>query len=244
MISLFLAQFIMLTIAYVTKPEIVCTLTAAIMHFFWLSMFLWTNVLAFDLARVFGTQSPRSSTFNKRLLLGLYMLYGWGLPAVVVALCLTLHFSGKSDFRYGRETFCWFSNHRSLLYAFAIPVAICIVFNFILYIITVFGIWKVRRASEFAVNENERGKKRKDELKLYIKLSILMGLTWSLVFITVYRSEIIIWYIFIILNGLQGFFIFIAFTCNRQTLAKWKGAYATRFEAHSSSRLLTKTTSA
>ncbi|XP_033096999.1 uncharacterized protein LOC117101201 [Anneissia japonica] len=236
MLSLFLAQFIMLTIAYVTKPEIVCIVTAAIMHFFWLAMFMWTNVIAFDLARVFGTQSPRSSTSNKRLLVGLYMLYGWGIPAVVIALCLTLHFSGKFDFRYGGEILCWFSNHRSVLYAFGIPVAICIVFNFVMYIVTVIGIWKVRRISEIAVKENERGKERMDELKIYIKLSILMGLTWSLVFITVYSSEIIIWYIFIILNGLQGFFIFIAFTCKRETLTKWKGAYATCFEAHPRSR--------
>ncbi|XP_071952463.1 uncharacterized protein [Antedon mediterranea] len=243
MISIFFAQFIMLTIAYITKPRQLCTGTAVVMHFFWLALFSWSNVLAFDLARVFGTQSSRPSTSKKRRLLGLYVLYGWGLPLIIATLSTGLHFSGKFDFSYGGETFCWFSDRHSLLLGFGIPVSICIALNCVLYLITVVGIWKVHRVTEFAVQENQRRNKRKDELKLYIKLSILMGVTWSLVFITVYTDEPVLWYIFIILNGLQGFFIFIAFTCNHQTLAMWRGAYTTHIASHSSSRQLTKSTS-
>ncbi|KAJ8319280.1 hypothetical protein KUTeg_004371 [Tegillarca granosa] len=43
-----------------------------------------------------------------------------------------------------------------------------------------------------------------------------MGLTWICGFVATFSNVMVLWYIFIIFNSLQGVFIFIAFVCNKK----------------------------
>lgn len=58
------------------------------------------------------------------------------------------------------------------------------------------------------------------DYRLYCRLSTIMGLTWltGIMASVVDQSEIL-WYLFVVLNTLQGLFIFIAFGCKRSKLA-------------------------
>ncbi|GIY29840.1 g_PROTEIN_RECEP_F2_4 domain-containing protein [Caerostris extrusa] len=53
---------------------------------------------------------------------------------------------------------------------------------------------------------------------LYLKLSVVLGLAWTLGLIAGLTRMDAFWYPFIILNGLQGALIFIAFTIKRNIL--------------------------
>lgn len=58
------------------------------------------------------------------------------------------------------------------------------------------------------------------DYRLYCRLSTIMGLTWltGLMASLVDQSDLL-WYLFVVLNTLQGLFIFIAFGCKRSKLA-------------------------
>jgi hypothetical protein len=59
---------------------------------------------------------------------------------------------------------------------------------------------------------------RKDQIRfyLYLKLFTIMGLTWIFGFIAAFAHVQWLWYPFIVLNGLQGAFIFVMFDIKRK----------------------------
>lgn len=58
------------------------------------------------------------------------------------------------------------------------------------------------------------------DYRLYMRLSTIMGLTWFFGLIaSIVDQSYLLWYLFIILNTLQGLFIFIAFGCKKSKLA-------------------------
>ena len=48
-----------------------------------------------------------------------------------------------------------------------------------------------------------------------------MGFTWITGFIANYVKTDVMWYVFVILNSLQGAFIFMAFMCNGRVWRLW-----------------------
>ena len=54
-----------------------------------------------------------------------------------------------------------------------------------------------------------------------IQIASLMGFTWIFGYIAAFTDVEALWYIYIILNSLQGVFIFISFICNRQVGLLW-----------------------
>ena len=54
--------------------------------------------------------------------------------------------------------------------------------------------------------------------QLYVRLAVIMGLTWITGLAAGFVDVEAVWYVFISLNTLQGLFIFVAFTCNRRVV--------------------------
>lgn len=53
---------------------------------------------------------------------------------------------------------------------------------------------------------------------LYLRLAIIMGLTWITALVAGFVNLEPIWFVFVGLNALQGLFIFVSFTCNKKIL--------------------------
>lgn len=64
-----------------------------------------------------------------------------------------------------------------------------------------------------ASNSGSTKKSEKIRFKLYLKLALIMGLTWILGLLCGFSQWEWLWYPFVIFNGLQGTFIFVAFDC-------------------------------
>jgi len=83
---------------------------------------------------------------------------------------------------------------------------------------------------------NEKNSKNKDFLKqrliLFLKLFILMGCCWSTSVLNSFFKEAYVWYIYIIVNSLQGFLIFITIIFNRQTLKEIRKNWLFRHFIH------------
>ena len=65
---------------------------------------------------------------------------------------------------------------------------------------------------------------------LYLRLAIIMGLTWIVGLVAGFVNLTPMWYAFVALNTLQGLVIFLAFTCTRKV---WVGVKGTLCGLHS-----------
>ncbi|KAJ8030064.1 hypothetical protein HOLleu_29639 [Holothuria leucospilota] len=59
------------------------------------------------------------------------------------------------------------------------------------------------------------------EALIYIKIFVILGLTWVIGFVATITNVQVLWYLFTILTSLQGVFIFLAFTVKSQIWKMW-----------------------
>ena len=88
--------------------------------------------------------------------------------------------------------------------------------NSMLYIFTSINLHKAFKNATNVVKAEEY------HFGIYVRLFILMGITWIFGFISAFTDEIVVDFIFVILTSLQGLFLFISFVCNKRVLAEIK----------------------
>ncbi|KAM8796155.1 adhesion G protein-coupled receptor B2 [Eudromia elegans] len=103
----------------------VCTMTAAFLHFFFLSSFCWV------LTEAWQSYLAVIGRIRARLLRKRFLCLGWGLPALVVAV--SVGFTRTKG--YGTASYCWLSLEGGLLYAFVGPAAVIVLVNMLVGII-------------------------------------------------------------------------------------------------------------
>ncbi|XP_025899280.1 adhesion G protein-coupled receptor B2 [Nothoprocta perdicaria] len=103
----------------------VCTMTAAFLHFFFLSSFCWV------LTEAWQSYLAVIGRIRARLVRKRFLCLGWGLPALVVAV--SVGFTRTKG--YGTASYCWLSLEGGLLYAFVGPAAVIVLVNMLVGII-------------------------------------------------------------------------------------------------------------
>ncbi|XP_077045541.1 adhesion G protein-coupled receptor B2 isoform X2 [Agelaius phoeniceus] len=103
----------------------VCTMTAAFLHFFFLSSFCWV------LTEAWQSYLAVIGRIRTRLVRKRFLCLGWGLPALVVAV--SVGFTRTKG--YGTASYCWLSLEGGLLYAFVGPAAAIVLVNMLVGII-------------------------------------------------------------------------------------------------------------
>ena len=184
-----------------------CTAVAVFQHYMWLVVFLWMNVLAFDISCTFAGLKPSSSVRNESRLRA-FALYAWGLPAVFVTVCLVLDLYTKLPFSYGSKNMCWIVNCRAVLYMFGTPVAAVITANAVLFVRTVVAL---RRAMSTA-SRARPPKQQRSTFVIYLRLTSLMGFVWLFGFLANVDGLGFLYYPFLLCNTSQGIFICVSFT--------------------------------
>ena len=194
-----------------------CILVAACQHFAWISSFVWMNIIAIDLYTTFrdGSKTVRKKRCNK-ITTPLFACVAWLLPLIAVVVIASL--SRDTVYGHGINDQCFIKEEYVYL-LFVFPLGISVLINLILFYLivhyvrsTISSIPKYNASWEFTI---------------YIKISTLLGFNWLFGFISLYwRSQVVIWYIFIVLNTLQGFFILLAFICNKKTIGLIKLKYS------------------
>ncbi|XP_064651565.1 uncharacterized protein LOC135502547 [Lineus longissimus] len=213
-LALFLSQLTFLVGAGRTNNYITCVLAATLIHYFILASFVWMNALSLDLALAFSATNLHSTDEKaKRRRFIAFSLYGWLAPLLVVGISLVLDLFGDAtgEFRprYGRHI-CWISNPSAVGLLFILPLAILLTINLVLYIFTAVNIYKATVAADMVRKRDKRS------LLIYIKLSVIMGGTWIFAFVWIITKSSVVQYTFIILNSLQGAFIFFSFVFRRK----------------------------
>jgi G protein-coupled receptor Mth (Methuselah protein) len=157
-ISLLFSQFFFLLSSYLTEPQVRiiehtncinmfltrqsllksisqssdCYTLGLLTHYFNLTFFSWTLIMAYDLYKMFtmlSNKCERSTSDNDDLKMFVrFSLFSWGCPFVIVLLLVTSQFlfSFKMAYAYGS---CFISNQLDKLMYFIGPVLVIIVFN-------------------------------------------------------------------------------------------------------------------
>ncbi|KAH3790252.1 hypothetical protein DPMN_168452 [Dreissena polymorpha] len=189
----------------------VCAIIGIVLHLSWLLVMFWMNICTINMYRVFVTSQGLSSVMQSTTKTTLvYVCYCWVSSVVIVmahmAVSLTLS-NGLSIGYAGR--ICYIASQAMVVYFFAVPVFCIVIVNLILFTVVVINI---KRSSL----SQRGGKNHRNLLTIYIKMSILTGCTWIFGFVYMFTGIVWMEFVFIILNSLQGFFLFVAFVCNRR----------------------------
>ncbi|XP_071954939.1 latrophilin receptor-like protein A [Antedon mediterranea] len=202
-VALFAAQFILTFGAGQTNNSIICTLIAVAMHFFWLASFFWMSVLAYDISKTFNNTHNRSKEINRKSFTN-YSTTAWGTPFVIVTICFVFSLNVKSlDFDYGSPFVCWISNNVASLIIFGGPVLSSVCLNIILFGLTVHGVRGTMKTSSTLRSSRSTSHSTCSEIKIYVKITSLMGFSWFFGFVATFTGAEILWYFFIVLCSLQ-----------------------------------------
>nr|XP_041576658.1 adhesion G protein-coupled receptor B2 isoform X5 [Taeniopygia guttata] len=171
----------------------VCTMTAAFLHFFFLSSFCWV------LTEAWQSYLAVIGRIRTRLVRKRFLCLGWGLPALVVAV--SVGFTRTKG--YGTASYCWLSLEGGLLYAFVGPAAVIVLVNMLVGII-VFNKLMSREGI------SDKSKKQRAGASLWSSCVVLplLALTWmSAVLAMTDRRSILFQVLFAVFNSVQGFVI-------------------------------------
>ncbi|XP_054645830.1 adhesion G-protein coupled receptor D2 isoform X2 [Dunckerocampus dactyliophorus] len=203
-IALICAQVILLCSGSAIHNKVACTLVAALLHLFFMAAFswmlvegllLWSKVVAVNLSE------ERHMKY--------YYLIGWGLPVLIVTITLASA-SGK----YLADGYCWLSVQNGVIWSFAGPVIFIIMVNImVLTRVVVITISTAKRRSimlQMGASPVEQAYEQvRAAVKAVLVLLPILGLTWLCGVLVPF--SIVMAYIFILLNSLQGLFIFLIY---------------------------------
>ena len=198
-----------------------CFVLAVLMYYFFLASFCWMNVMAFDVWKSLrlATSELRVSAGGQWKRFFLYCAYAWIAPGAALSIVVAIDTHQPADIpksflpQFG-ERLCWFGQRKALLVFFAAPLMVIMVVNITFFILAA----KIIADSTRSTAKFSSYQPHQYNFKLYMRLALLMGLAWISGIMAGYLQEETLWYIFIILNTLQGAFIFIGFTCRKNIL--------------------------
>nr|XP_050858077.1 G-protein coupled receptor Mth2-like isoform X3 [Vespula vulgaris] len=250
--TLFFA-YLFLVIVQTSSEDIIsstwCIVIAFFMYFFFLASFYWLNVMCFDIWWTFGgfraLRGSMKQRDQKKFII--YSIYAWGVASLFTGICLIMDFApnipeGSIRPQLGAER-CWFKYNTATNIYFIGPMTISVFCNLCLFISTALKIQQHKRdtAHHLRSSESRRHDDNKQWFNLYLKLFIVMGITWSTEIIsTLWKgSDNYIWYITDVVNTLQGLIIFITLVCKekiKRLLLKRFGYNDNKFFSRNSTR--------
>ncbi|XP_068696775.1 uncharacterized protein [Montipora foliosa] len=225
-LSLLLYQGVFLLATKASSRE-QCQVIAILLHYFVLCSFMWMNAMAYDVKKTFtssdgGRESNRQGNHHKRLVK--YCLYGWGVPAILMSFFVIIdQILIKGFIGYGEgEAYCFISKPKAVLYFFVAPIALIMLFNAFALVHTVLHIVKTRKRTPKVTNQ-----RHSTEVALIcVKMASVMGVTWILGIAANVKALSFLWYPYVVLNSLQGLFIFLSFAVSGRSLELYRAKIA------------------
>ncbi|XP_025200244.1 uncharacterized protein LOC112598108 [Melanaphis sacchari] len=201
---------------WLTGPA--CYAGAAVTYYAFLTSFAWMLVMSFDCWRTLrlATVELRVTSGRQTKKFLVYSAVCWLVPAmmtfVAVAADAVPAVPDEARPRFGADQ-CWFGSKTALLMFFAGPLTVVMLVNFVLFGWTAYMIHSSRATVRHV---NTRHVRR--DFRMYCRLAVLMGLTWTTGIVASYTDAAYMWMLFVALNTFQGLFVFVAFTCRRRIL--------------------------
>ncbi|XP_013145120.1 PREDICTED: probable G-protein coupled receptor Mth-like 3 isoform X2 [Papilio polytes] len=221
-----------------------CVTLATLVYFFFLATFFWMNVMSFDLWWTFrGLAKCRK--INRRgeaYKYCMYSIYGWGMP-----LCLTIFMVLMNEYPPPETVSpsigvfkCYFGDLEKEIYMY-VPMLILLICNCILFLMTVFNIWRSNKSSDMLRLKSSASVKNSINMfYIFLKMSVIMGISFVMEVVSTRMPYMKLWYITDAYNVLIGVAFFVIFVCKRRVLRllkkKFKGEEQTKYSIGSTSK--------
>ncbi|XP_060038930.1 adhesion G-protein coupled receptor G2 isoform X3 [Erinaceus europaeus] len=221
--ALLLLNLVFLLDSWIALYDIrgLCISVAILLHYFLLVSFTWMGLEAFHmylaLVKVFNTYI--------RKYIVKFCVVGWGVPAVVVIIVLTISPENYGLGSYGKfpngspDDFCWI-NSNAVFYITVVGY-FCVIFllNISMFIVVLVQLCRIKKKKQLGAQR----KTSIQDLRSVAGLTFLLGITWGFAFFAWGPVNITFMYLFAIFNTLQGFFIFIFYCVAKENVRKqWR----------------------
>ena len=206
----FLLSHIIYLFGIRNSDNLLCFWNSVLMHFFFLSDFSWMSLCLLHLTHSllsFKTIPHPNPPVNIKTVL-LLALTGFGFPALIVTVSVLLDEYGTEYTRvgYADDNICFPRRYPMNLFVFIGPVAISLMINIICLVIVGGIVFQSEKATH-----NSSTKPYRWYVPLFIRLSIVTGLSWAFGFLAEATGVVAFRYCFIVLGGLQGAMITLSF---------------------------------
>ncbi|CAM5169727.1 unnamed protein product [Eretmochelys imbricata] len=213
-LCLFLADPLFLTAVDRVTNEAACAVIAGFLHYLLLACFTWMFLeglhLFLTVRNLQVVNYTSASRFKKRFTYP----FGYGVPALVVAISAAVNLGG-----YGISKYCWLTIKGGFIWSFLGPVCLIIVMNLAFFIKI---LWILRDTiSSLNTDVSTLKNTRLLTFKAIAQVFIL-GCTWIFGLLQVGPAATVMAYLFTITNSLQGAFIFLVHCLlNKQEYKRW-----------------------
>jgi len=217
----------MLNMFIVEISAVSCLILAVAMYYFLLAALCWMLIIGLDVARTLklATTQLRLSAGPQWCKFLLYSGVGWLLPALATAAATTIDLmefpevpdSLRPGFSESDINLCWFSKKDALIIYFIVPFCVIMFLNLVFFLMSGYFVWETSRSTAKITTSGP-----KTNFYLYARLSTLMGLTWITGIVAGALDIDYIWYVFLVLNTLQGLFILVFFSCSKKVMSSVK----------------------
>ncbi|XP_016075150.1 PREDICTED: adhesion G protein-coupled receptor E3 [Miniopterus natalensis] len=212
-LCLFLAHLLFLAAIDRTEIKELCAIIAGALHYLYLASFTWMLLEGLHLFLTARNLTVVNYSGANRLMKWLMFPVGYGVPAVIVAIC-----AASRPHLYGTTDRCWLHLKQGFIWGFLGPVCAIICVNLV-FLLLVLWILKKKFSSlnhEVSTIQNTRMLTLKAIAQVFI-----LGCTWCLGILQVGPAAWVMAYLFTIINSLQGFFIFLVYCLLSQQVRMW-----------------------
>ncbi|XP_067298556.1 adhesion G protein-coupled receptor E1-like [Pseudorasbora parva] len=203
-VSLLLAHLLFLLtqqfLSLIRRQQVLCAVISGVLHFLFLSGFVWMFIEAVLLYICVKNLSHISSKKTEVLSSGFLCVIGYTLPLVVVSVSVGLVPEG-----YGSED-CWIKQDKGFNWSFSGPVCVILALNTILFINISINLY-----SALTKLNTEVSRMKQTKIMTFKTLAqfVVLGCSWILGFFS--NDSQILEILFLILNSQQGTFIFLIY---------------------------------
>ncbi|XP_062611906.1 uncharacterized protein LOC134273720 [Saccostrea cucullata] len=221
MIFLFLAQMLLIVRPFFRSTGMV--VLSALSHISWLLLFFWLQVCSFHMFRVFrqDRRTENSGSYIRKTITK-YVSYAFGSSSFIVSCNLIISLIESNGKNTGYDNASSLMTHKiSFIVTLILPLTLICLTNIMFYILTSYKI--------YSSPDIESTSRNRIQFTVYVKLFSLTGLSWLLQIVDTFIEVSILSYFVAILNGLQGFFIFLSYVCNKRVWNLYKKAFGSSF---------------
>lgn len=217
--TLFFLQLLILTRKYYfIAGTSLKVLLLVLTHYILLCVFFWLNAISYHMFCVFTERLIGISREEKWKIVLKYTIYSYALPLFIVLVNVIFFVISSSGQRFGYgENETLVDDKISYVLTFILPLSIICMANFGFFSATVF---KIKSNPKI-----ERQDQNRLHFVCFVKLFVLTGLTWAFQIVDSFLELSILSYAVAVLNGLQGFFLFLSYVCNARVWRMYKGLW-------------------
>ncbi|XP_030834678.1 adhesion G-protein coupled receptor G6-like [Strongylocentrotus purpuratus] len=187
-------------------PTAGCVVVGFLIHFFLLSSMSWMLVEAINMYLLFVR--VLNATVSHFMLKA--ALFAYGLPLLVCIVTVAV----DRSLYLGDGNYCFVRPGPALYYGVLLIVALLLATNFIIFGLVMQSLSRRESIATHKTNQTNSGEMRR-RVQNAFAISVLLGLTWLFGFLAIGGARLVVNILFLILNSLQGFFVFLMF-CVRQ----------------------------